>query len=83
MSREEVESVLASGGELSVSEILRSRVRYLSESAAIGGAEFVERVYEENRQRFTARRSEAGRVMRGSDWGGLRVLRGLRRKLSG
>jgi REP element-mobilizing transposase RayT len=83
MSREQVEAELERGGELSVSEILRCRVRYLSEGAAIGSGEFLERVFEENRQRFGARRTVAGKTMRGSDWGGLQVLRGLRRNLFG
>jgi putative transposase len=83
MSREEVEAVLERGGELSVSEILRCKVRYLSEGAAIGSGEFLERVFEENRERFGRGRREAGKTMRGSDWGGLQVLRGLRLNLFG
>jgi putative transposase len=83
MNREDVEAVLESGGELSVSEILRCKVRYLSEGAAIGSGEFLERVFEENRERFGRGRRVAGKAMRGSDWGGLQVLRGLRRNLFG
>jgi REP element-mobilizing transposase RayT len=77
MSREEVEKVLERGGELSVGEILLCRVRYLTDGAAIGGAEFLHHVFEENRQHFSEKRSTVGRRMRGSDWGGLQVLRGL------
>ncbi len=83
MSREEVEAELARGGELSVAEILRCRVRYLTEGLAIGADGFLEEVFEENRDRFGARRRTAGNTMRGSSWDGLRVLRGLRRDLFG
>ena len=83
MTREEVEKVLERGGELSVGEILRCRVRYLTDGAAIGGAEFLQQVFDENRQRFGKRRSQAARRMRGSGWGGLRVLRGLARDVFG
>ena len=83
MSGEEVKSVLESGGELSVSEILRCRVRYLTHGAAIGGGDFLRQVMEENRERFSANRTTAGRSMKGSDWGGLQVLRGLERDLFG
>ena len=83
MTREEVEQVLEGGGELSVGEILLCRVRYLTDGAAIGGAEFLQQVFEENREIFGEKRTTAGRRMRGSDWGGLQVLRGLRKNLFG
>jgi len=75
MKRAEVEKVLARGGELSVSEILRCKVRYFTHGAAIGRAEFLQEVFEDNRERFGAKRSSGGRRMRGSDWGGLQTLR--------
>ncbi len=83
MTREQVENVLARGGELSVPDILMCKVRYLTDGAAIGSSEFLERVFEENRERFGENRRQAGKTMRGSDWGGLQVLRGLRRKVFG
>ena len=83
MTREAVEKVLQRGGELSVSEILRCRVRYLTHGAAIGGSEFLQQVMEENREGFSANRTRAGCRMRGSDWGGLQVLRGLQRDVFG
>jgi hypothetical protein len=83
MTREEVEQVLENGGELTVSQILRCRVRYLTHGAAIGGGEFLQQVMEENRERFGKHRTSAGCSMRGSDWGGLQVLRGLQRDLFG
>jgi hypothetical protein len=79
LKRAEVEKVLALGGELSVSEILLCKIRYFTHASAIGGTEFLRQVFEENRDRFSENRSTAGKTMRGSDWGGLEVLQGLRR----
>ncbi len=83
MTRKEVAKVLKRGGELSVGEILLCKVRYLTDGAAIGSGEFLQQVFEENRERFSENRIKAGRCMRGSDWGGLEVLRGLQRDLFG
>lgn len=83
MTRKEVEEVLERGGELGVAEILLCKVRYLTDGAAIGSGEFLQQVLEENRERFSKNRIKAGRSMRGSNWGGLQVLRGLQRDVFG
>ncbi|MGB0416352.1 MAG: transposase, partial [Coraliomargarita sp.] len=66
-------------GELSKAAILRCRVRYFTDGAILGSAEFV--------RSFTgAWQMERGRKypprvceMQGADWGDLAVIRGLRR----
>jgi REP element-mobilizing transposase RayT len=83
MSREEVEVVLSRGGEMSLSEILRCKVRYFTGGIAVGSAQFLESVFEEHRERFGRNRTIAGKAMRGADWGGLKVLRNLRCGVSG
>jgi len=83
MTCKEVEKHLAKGGRLSVGEVLRCKVRYFSDGVAIGGGKFLQEVFEENRELFSDKRSSGGRSMRGSDWGGLQVLRGLHRKVFG
>jgi len=83
ISREVVEAELARGGELSVSEVLHCRVRYLIDGAAIGTPEFLQQIFDENREQFSKGRLIAGKAMRGSDWGGLRVLRGLQQRVFG
>ena len=83
MARAEVERELERGGQLSVSEVLRCRVRYLTHGGAIGGGKFLQEVMQGNRERFSAGRTRAGQKMKGSDWGGLQVLRGLQRDVFG
>ncbi len=79
VSRAALERVLEAGGKLSNSEILLCRVRYLTHGGAIGGAEFLQQVFEENRERFSDKRTTGGRRMSGADWHGLRVLRDLQK----
>lgn len=81
MTRDEVEQVLKRGGELSVADILQCRVRYLTDGAAIGSAQFLQEIFEENRRRFGEKRTTAGKRMDGSNWGGLQVLRGLQKNV--
>ncbi len=83
MSRAEVLKVIDTGGELELSEILRCKVRYLTDGMAIGSSEFLQDVFEENRSRFSEARQTAGRNMKGSSWNGLQTLRGLQSKVFG
>lgn len=83
MSRAEVVKVIESGGELEVSEILRCKVRYLTDGMALGSGDFLQEVFEENRSRFSDARKTAGRAMKGSSWNGMQILRGLRSKVFG
>jgi putative transposase len=70
-------------GQLPKAAILRCRVRYFTDGAILGSAEFV--------RGFTgAWQMECGRkpptkvnAMRGSDWGDLAVIQGLRRQIFG
>ena len=84
MTRERALKVLdQDDGELPKSVILRCRVRYFTDGAILGSAEFV--------RGFTgAWQVERGRkhppkvnVMRGTDWGDLAVIQGLRKQVFG
>lgn len=66
--RKEVAKVLARGGKLSFGEMLRCRVRYLSDGLAVGSQEFVDELFEESRELFGARRKSGARVMREVKW---------------
>jgi hypothetical protein len=67
------------GGKLTQAELLRHKVRYFIDGAAIGGGEFVEKVFAVNRSLFGAKRETGARSMRGADWGPLKILRDLRK----
>ena len=84
MTRERALKVLdQEDGELPKSVMLRCRVRYFTDGAILGSAEFV--------RSFTgAWQMERGRkhpskvnMMQGGDWGGLTVIQGIRRQIFG
>ena len=83
VSRAAVEAEQAKGGVLQVAAVLRGKVRYFCDGAVFGGVEFIEEVFDENRGRYGAKRKSGARRMRGADWGELRVLRDLRRRVLG
>ena len=52
--------------ELSMAKMLRCRVRYFTDGAVIGSKEFVNEAFAAARERFTERRKDGARRMRGS-----------------
>jgi len=83
MSRTEVEEVLKAGGKLEIREVLRCKIRYLTDGMAIGSGEFLQQIFEENRERFSDKRQTGGRTMKGSNWEGLQSLRDLQSGIFG
>ena len=79
-SAEEVKKVLAEGGKLSRSEVLRCRVRYFSDGVALGSRAFVEEVFEANRGRFGQKRKTGARALRSAELGDVFTVRDLRRE---
>ena len=84
MSRERTLKVLdQEGGHLPKSVILRCRVRYFTDGAILGSAEYV-RGFTATWQRERGRKHPPKvNAMRGGDWGGLAVIQGLRRQVFG
>ncbi len=80
---EKTKKILNTGGKVDRTEALRCRVRYFSDGAVLGSKEFVQGYFEKNRARFSAKRRDGPRPMRGSDWGELTCLRDLRREVFG
>lgn len=67
--------VLEEKGQVSIGEILRLKVRYLTQAIAFGTEEFVEGVFAEFRQRYYKRRKRgAWPIEEGTDWMGLTTL---------
>ncbi|NLT69576.1 MAG: transposase, partial [Verrucomicrobiaceae bacterium] len=81
----EVEKVIRARGALPLSEVLRHRVRYLSDGAVLGTGAFVDGIFEREKERGRAspKRESGAREMRGAAWGVLRVMRDLRKEVLG
>ena len=79
LTREAIAKVWAEGGKLSLQQLLRCKLRYLSDGIAIGGEGFIEGIFRARRSLFSAGRESGARRMRGGDWGGLWTLRALSR----
>jgi len=62
MSQEDLEVVERLDGKLPLAKVLRCRVRYFSDGAAIGSADFVEKVFNRNRKHFGQKRKTGARV---------------------
>ncbi len=75
--------VLSKGGSLPMTSALRCRVRYFTDGAILGSKEYIQSYYEEHRSEFSRKRKKAPQPMKGSDWGGLCVIRGLRQSVFG
>ena len=78
MTRERVKAVLAEGGKLTPSELLRCRVRYFSDGVALGSREFIENVFRSHRGNFGPKRKTGARPIRGAETGGMFTARDLR-----
>ncbi|MFT4548247.1 MAG: putative transposase [Verrucomicrobiales bacterium] len=79
LSRAEVAKVWAAGGKLSLAQLLRCRVRYMSDGLVVGRESFVESVLAVLRETFVeGSRGAAQRMRGGVGWGELRTGRALR-----
>ena len=78
---DEVNAVLKEKGHLPVSVALRCRVTYFTDGAVLGSQEFVANWIRETNLVQVRKRVRKPRIMEGSDWGGLAVLRSIRRPI--
>jgi len=80
LSREQIRRVLQKGGELSLGEVLRLRIRHLTDGVVLGSKGFVDGVWLAHRARFGPRRRSGARSIRGGGktLAGLSALRDLR-----
>ncbi len=73
-----IRAELARGGELSVGQVLRLRVRHMSDGVVFGSKDFVNEMFTRHRDRFSARRKDGARPIRGVPLPGICVMRDLR-----
>ena len=76
--RGEIEAVLAAKGRLDRWQMLRCRVRYFVDGAALGTRAFVTEVFAARREHFGPKRTTGARPLRGVEAAGLFALRDLR-----
>ncbi|MDX2185745.1 MAG: transposase [Opitutaceae bacterium] len=68
--------VIETGGKLPQHELLRCRLRYLTEGAVLGSASFVQKHLDKERQKYNRVRGlQPKKLPPLTDWGGLTILR--------
>lgn len=83
LDRETILAELKRGGELGLGQILRLRVRHLTDGVVLGSREFVNEVFIQHREKFGSRRKDGARRIRGAPLPGISVLRDLRVRVVG
>ena len=78
LDREKIKRVLEAGGELSQGEILRLRLRHMTDGVVLGSKGFVNEIFALHREKFGPKRQSGARPIRGLPLGGLNSLRDLR-----
>ena len=78
-----LETLEREDGVLPKGAVLRCRVRYFTDGAILGSAEFVRSFVEYVTAEKERKRPPKVHPMRGSEWGGLAVIRGLRTQVFG
>ena len=82
MTRQRALKVLdQEGGQLPKAVLLRCRVRYFTDGAILGSAEFVHGFKGAWQMERGRKHPPKVNTMQGGDWGGLAVIRGLRRQV--
>ncbi len=80
----ELARVLAAGGQLPLTTVLRCRIRYFTDGAVLGGTAFVQAHLAAYRQKTGRRRNNSPRPLPSwTTWGNLATLRGLRQSTVG
>ncbi len=78
LDREAILAALRDGGQLRAGEVLRLRIRHLSDGVVLGSKGFVDEVFERYRERFGPNRRSGARPIRAVPLPGLMSLRDLR-----
>ena len=83
LEAERIRQVLKEGGELTPAEALRLRIRYFNDGVALGSPDFVEAIFQQFRSRFSPRRKNGARKLKGLPFKDLAVIRALRKNVTG
>ena len=83
LSRAEILKVYEKGGELSIAQLLRLRIRYFTAGVVLGTQEYVEQIWRKYRKECSPKRKTGARKMKGGDWNGLMTMRDLQKEVIG
>ena len=83
IDKERIKEVVARGGKLSLAEVLRVRVRHMSDGVALGTKAFVNELFVLHREKFGPKRKDGARRVRALSVIGLMALRDLKVKTLG
>ena len=83
LDRDDILAELKRGGKLSLSQILRLRLRHLSDGVVLGSRDFVNEAFIRHRQNFGPNRKDGARPIRHLSLDPLSVLRDLRLRAIG
>ena len=83
LDRETILKVFEEGGELSVPELLRLRIRYFTAGVVLGTREYVDKIYAKHLKKHTPKRKKGARKMKGKYWGDLVTMRDLQKEVIG
>jgi hypothetical protein len=75
-----IQVALAEGDKLSKAELLRCRLRYLTDGLAFGDRTFIDELFQSNRGMFGEQRKSGARRPRFGDWGNMFTMRALCRE---
>ena len=78
LDKEKIKEVIEQGGELSLGQVLRLRVRHMTDGVVLGSKAFVDEVFTLHREKFGAKRKDGARPIRALASIGLMALRDLR-----
>lgn len=82
MDRVAIRKVLEKGGQLAHGEILRLKIRYLTEGVILGSKDYVDEQFQTFRDRFSPRRKRGARKMKHLQLGDLATMRDLQNPVS-
>ena len=85
LDRKAIREVIEQGGELSMAEVLRLRVRYFSDGVALSSNEYVNGIFKQLRDRFGEKRKTGAKKLdlRSKEITRVRVLRNLKKEVVG
>ena len=78
LEREKIKEVVGKGGELSLAEVLRLRIRHMTDGVALGTSGFVNEIFVLHREKFGKNRKDGARPIGALAKQGLKALRDLR-----